>query len=185
MTTFFNRNRIEGEDFVPQEQICSCNRRTSPPHCRKCGSAFKYVRLSESKVITIPSLSSTEPERKIIVKRFVCRNCGSAYFEDTPCNAPELVHLPSREEQAAIRRNIREKLGGSKKSSVSSTGKDVLDLVRHLQKQFPANENLKRMAGESDPKQLAESAEISSILDDKPIISQEEQEEFEKWQKGE
>jgi hypothetical protein len=44
----------------------------------------------------------------ILVRNFYCRKCTSEFFEDEVCNAPELIHIPTREENQRNRIKLRD-----------------------------------------------------------------------------
>ena len=115
--------------YQPETEKCSCGRGNTPPHCKHCGSFFNYGRKKFSKIVHIPSsvqgdsvqgdsvqgdvtvstsLRDVPSGVDILVRNFYCRKCTSEFFEDEVCNAPELIHIPTREENQRNRIKLRD-----------------------------------------------------------------------------
>ena len=170
------------EQYKPPTGICECGRSMLPSHCRSCGSTNLYGRKKFAKTIRIPPQIKGEEPRDIVVKNFNCRKCASEFFDDEECKAPKLIHRITREEAQMAR-------AATLRPSTSLDKDELGRLVSHIR------ELAKEQNANSDftPTVLSNLSRSSPIdeqepppeLFDSPELSQEEQEEFEKWQKGE
>ena len=130
------RHPVKMIEWMPEEPICRCNRQTTPTHCPLCGSAYIYGRKKFDKIEIIPPQKAGDLLVKVVIRSFRCRKCSKDFHEDQPCTAPELVHLPTREEQAAIRRSVRQ-LNGAKQAFSGVVGFDKTEFLKGLSKIRP------------------------------------------------
>ena len=96
------------------------------------------------------------------MRNFYCRKCTSEFFEDEVCNAPELIHIPTREENQRNRIKLRDgrregPLRGFPEGADFVEGLGVIPFLIDQVRRYPDNQIYKdklaaaRASGEAAP----------------------------------